>query len=99
MVPVPLFPGIPGGPELLIILLVVVILGIPLSAVVLIGLGVTKLRSNEQDREERIAELEREVDRLRDESDGRPDGTRAGDEIAGERASGDVPDEWTDRDE
>jgi sec-independent protein translocase protein TatA len=89
-VPVPLFPGVPGGPELLIILLVIVILGIPLSAVILVALGVTRLRSGDDDREERIAELEREVERLREDrdspggGDGEGSGTRSGSATGGE---------------
>jgi sec-independent protein translocase protein TatA len=97
----PLFPGVPGGLELLVVLLVlVVVLGVP--ALVLLfggayfgskylgdGEGSAPGRSAEErvedeldrrrsdgstsepdDRDERIAELEREVERLRAEVDG-----------------------------
>ena len=62
----PLFPGIPGGAELLIVLLVmVVVLGVP---TLLVGaaafFGLRYFRGGDT-REERIEELEREVERLR----------------------------------
>jgi sec-independent protein translocase protein TatA len=71
---VPLQMGIPGGPELLVILLIMVILfGIPL---VLLGIGgFVYLRSNadgddgDEDTQERIARLEGEIDQLKADLD------------------------------
>jgi len=66
---VPLQMGIPGGPELLVILLITVLLfGIPL---VLLGIGgFVYLRSNaDDDTQERIAELEGEIDQLKADLD------------------------------
>ena len=88
----PLFPGLPGGPELLIVLLVmVIVLGIPTLLVAAAAFfGVRYVRGGDT-REERIEELEREVRDLRERvgdaaSEGRtnastdPDGDpRAGD--------------------
>jgi sec-independent protein translocase protein TatA len=68
---VPLFPGIPGGPELLIILLVFVVL-IGLPALLLLGGGAYLLSRRDGDRpspselQSRIDELETEVERLRE---------------------------------
>ena len=80
---VPAFGGVPVGPELLIILIVAVLLfGVPL---VLVAGAVLffALRSDDEDERDdqpdadRIAELEAEVERLReqvgDEQDGRGD--------------------------
>ena len=67
MVPTfPLFPGLPGGPELLIVLLVMVlVLGIPTLLVAAAAFfGLRYVRGGDT-REERIAELEREVSELR----------------------------------
>ncbi len=67
MVPTfPLFPGIPGGPELLIVLLVmVIVLGIPTLLVAAAAFfGLRYFRGGDT-REERIEELEREVFELR----------------------------------
>jgi sec-independent protein translocase protein TatA len=60
---------IPGGPELLVILLIALLLfGIPL---LLLGVGgFVYLRSNaDDDTKERIAELEGEIDQLKSELD------------------------------
>jgi len=69
---VPAFPGIPGGPELLILLLVAIVMfGLPL--VLLLGavfLGWNVLGSSRErveELEERVAELERELERERSE--------------------------------
>ena len=69
---VPAFPGIPGGPELLIILLItIVVFGLPL--VLLVGavfLGWNVLgsrRERVEELEDRVAELERELERERSE--------------------------------
>ena len=62
----PLFPGLPGGPELLIVLLVMVlVLGIPTLLVAAAAFfGLRHVRGGDT-REERVAELEREVRELR----------------------------------
>jgi len=66
---VPLQMGIPGGPELLVILLIMLLLfGIPL--VLLTVGGFAYLRTNaDDDTQERIAELEGEIDHLKSELD------------------------------
>ena len=64
------FGGVPGGPELLILLVVLVLLfGVPL--VVIAGVVVfLKLRSDgEEGDADRVAELEAEVERLREKVD------------------------------
>jgi len=66
---VPLQMGIPGGPELLVILLIMVLLfGIPL--VILAVGGFAYLRtSGDDETQERIAELEGEIDQLKADLD------------------------------
>jgi sec-independent protein translocase protein TatA len=62
--PVPLFPGLPGGPELLIVLLLQLLF---YGAIVgLAAVGAAKLLGwrQDDDADERIAELERTVERL-----------------------------------
>ena len=62
----PLFPGLPGGPELLVILLVMVlILGIPTVIVGAAAIFGFKYVRGGDGRAERIEELEREVRDLR----------------------------------
>ncbi|PSQ08495.1 preprotein translocase subunit TatA [Halobacteriales archaeon QS_5_68_33] len=66
---VPLQMGVPGGPELLVILLVMLLLfGLP---ILLLGVGgFLYLRSNADDEtKERIAELEAEMDELKRDLD------------------------------
>ena len=58
--------GVPGGPELVIIALVLVLLTVP--AVVVAAVAVLFFRGRSE-RDERIAELEAEVERLRDRLD------------------------------
>ncbi|WP_144799753.1 preprotein translocase subunit TatA [Halorubrum depositum] len=75
MVPtIPAFGGIPAGPELVIILIILVLLfGVP---IVLIAGAVlfVKLRSDGEEADaDRIAELEAEVERLRDKVDDESD--------------------------
>ena len=66
---VPLQMGVPGGPELLVILLITLLLfGLP---ILLLGVGgFLYLRSNADDEtKERIAELEAEMDELKRDLD------------------------------
>ena len=66
---VPLQIGVPGGPELLVILLILLLLfGLP---ILLLGVGgFLYLRSNADDEtKERIAELEAEMDELKRDLD------------------------------
>ena len=76
MVPlVPAFGGVPAGPELVIILIVFVLLfGVPLVLIAGAVLFLT-LRSDGEEAgdADRIAELEAEVERLRDQVDDEPD--------------------------
>ncbi|ACM55915.1 protein translocase TatA [Halorubrum lacusprofundi] len=71
MVPtVPAFGGVPAGPELVIILMILVLLfGVP--TVVIAGVVLfLKLRSDGEEADtDRIAELEAEVERLREKVD------------------------------
>ena len=75
MVPtVPAFGGVPAGPELAILLIVFVLLfGVPV--VVIAGAVLfLKLRSDGEEADaDRIAELEAEVERLREKVDDEPD--------------------------
>jgi sec-independent protein translocase protein TatA len=76
---VPAFPGIPGGPELLIILIImIVVFGLPfvlLLGAVFLGWNVLgSRRERVEELEERVAELERELERER--SEGRDGGER-----------------------
>jgi sec-independent protein translocase protein TatA len=74
--------GMPGGPELLVIaLLALVLFGVPLALVVVFGS--VWLRSDDEDYEQRIAELEADVARLRSEM---------GDDSGGESPSNDASD-------
>ena len=73
---VPAFPGIPGGVELLVILIImVVVFGIPfvlLLGAVFLGWNVLGSRGERvEELEERVAELERELERERNGT-GRP---------------------------
>ena len=75
---VPAFPGIPGGPELLIIfLIVIVVFGLPLVLVagaVFLGWNVLGSRGERvEELEERVAELERELERERERERDRRD--------------------------
>lgn len=67
---VPAFPGIPGGPELLVILLIMVVLfGLPLVLIVgavFLGWNVLGSRGERvEELESRVEELERELERER----------------------------------
>jgi len=75
----PLFPGVPGGPELLIILLVMILLlGVPVALVVLGVAGGISLGRGDGDRieelERRISELEAEQRQERQNRDDRKGG-------------------------
>jgi sec-independent protein translocase protein TatA len=62
---VPLFPGLPGGPELQVVLLVLVLQFVVfLVPVALVALGVSVLLDRRRSYDERIEELERTVERL-----------------------------------
>lgn len=83
-----LFPAIgqlPGGPELLVIFLVLMLLGIPALAVAVLGYMLFAQRSETAD-PERVAELEQEITELRGElaelaeEDGSRDDSPNGDE-------------------
>lgn len=81
MVPtVPAFGGVPAGPELVIILIILVLLfGVPI-ALIAAGVVFLKLRSDGEEADaDRIAELEAEVERLREKVDDEPD-ARDGDD-------------------
>ena len=66
MVPtVPAMGGIPAGPELLIVFILFAFLLLPVIAIVVVVL-LLRARSDGDDDAERIAELEAEVDRLRE---------------------------------
>ncbi|MDV7350286.1 preprotein translocase subunit TatA [Halorubrum distributum] len=81
---VPAFGGVPGGPELIIILVIAVVLfGVPL---VLVAGAVVYLATRSEDEattdesataetadDDRIAELEKEVERLREQVGDEPD--------------------------
>jgi sec-independent protein translocase protein TatA len=74
MVPtVPAFGGVPAGPELVIILMIVVLLfGVPIVVIAGVVLFL-KLRSDGEEVDtDRIAELEAEVERLREKVDDEP---------------------------
>jgi len=71
---VPLFPGLPGGPELLIVLIILLILVVgPGILLVLFGAYVLRGRDGDDDRveelEARIEELERERETAESERD------------------------------
>ncbi|ELZ37752.1 sec-independent protein translocase component TatA [Halorubrum saccharovorum DSM 1137] len=70
---VPAFGGVPGGPELLIILIIFVLLfGVPLVVIAGAVLFLT-LRSDDEPDADRIAELEAEVERLRERVSDEPE--------------------------
>lgn len=65
MLSVPLFPGIPGGPELLVVLLIMLLLlGVPLLLVVGGVVGGIRLFGDSKQKADRVEELESRVDRL-----------------------------------
>ena len=71
--PVPAFGGVPAGPELVIILMIAVLLfGVPIVVIAGVVLFL-KLRSDGDEADtDRIAELEAEVERLREKVDDEP---------------------------
>jgi sec-independent protein translocase protein TatA len=83
MIPsVPAFGGVPGGPELLIILLILVLLfGVPIALIAGVVLFFRLQSDDEEADADRIAELEAEVERLREAVDnGRDEHDGDGDE-------------------
>lgn len=68
MVPVALaFVGMPGGVELLVILLIFVLLfGIPITILLVLGFKFTQRASEEPATDERIEELEADVSALKE---------------------------------
>jgi sec-independent protein translocase protein TatA len=85
--------GLPGGPELLVIMLIALLLfGIPMALVLLFG--VAWLRSSGRVSEERVEQLEAEIETLRAElaDDGNGDGNA-------DAGSADSGDDSTDSDE
>lgn len=80
------FAQIPGGPELLVIFLVLLLLGIPALAVAVLGYMLFAQRSETAD-PERVAELEQEIAELRTELAGLADED-------GAREDGPSEDEW-----
>lgn len=61
------FVGMPGGVELLVILLIFVLLfGIPITILLVLGFKFTQRASDEPETTERIEELEAEVSDLKD---------------------------------
>ena len=90
----PLFPGLPGGPELLVILLVMIlILGVPTVLVGAAAIFGFKFLRGGDDRAERIEELEREVRDLRARLENERDGGRSAgfDDASNADAGGDRP--------
>ncbi|WP_435098041.1 preprotein translocase subunit TatA [Halarchaeum sp. P4] len=82
---VPAFMGIPGGMELFVILLVAIVLfGIPV--ILLLG-GGGYLLARESEKDDRIEELEREVEHLRDQVEESPGSDT---EVAGEESAADA---------
>lgn len=65
MLQVPLFPGVPGGPELLIIFMVILLVfGPVVLGVVVLFAYLRRKRGDEDEKTERIAELEARIDEL-----------------------------------
>ncbi|WP_435095395.1 preprotein translocase subunit TatA [Halorubrum sp. N11] len=83
MVPtVPAFGGVPGGPELVIILLIAVLLfGVPLVLIAGAVLFLRQRSDGDEAEADRIADLEAEVERLREKVDDESD---EGDEADGD---------------
>jgi len=81
MVPaVPAFGGVPGGPELLVILMISVLLfGVPIALIAGAVVFLKRRSDGEEADADRIAELEAEVERLREKVDDEAD-ERDGDE-------------------
>lgn len=85
----PLQFGIPGGPELLVILMMMIVfMGLPVLFVVLAVVGGVKLLGGSND--ERIEELEQRVARLEGQLESTP-GATGGDVEAGEKTAEDRP--------
>jgi sec-independent protein translocase protein TatA len=79
MPPVPLFPGLPGGPELLVVFLVILLVFGPLVLGVVALFAYLRQRDGGDDAGDRLAELESRVAELeREERDAGRDGSDAG---------------------
>jgi sec-independent protein translocase protein TatA len=69
---VPLFPGVPGGPELLVILLLMVALfGLPVVIVAVFGWRYLHRDDQVEELRARVDELESELDEVDEEDEGR----------------------------
>jgi hypothetical protein len=64
MLQVPLFPGVPGGPELVVIFLVILLVFGPVVLGVVVLLAYLRRKGGGDDRSRRIAELEARIDEL-----------------------------------
>jgi sec-independent protein translocase protein TatA len=71
MLQVPLFPGVPGGPELIIIFLVILLVfGPVVLGVVVLFAYLRRKGGGDDEKDERIAELEARIDELEGETGG-----------------------------
>jgi sec-independent protein translocase protein TatA len=69
MLHVPLFPGVPGGPELIVIFFVILLVfGPVVLGVVVLFAYLRRKRGDEDEKSERIAELEARINELEGES-------------------------------
>lgn len=83
MLQVPLFPGVPGGPELLIIFMVILLVfGPVVLGVVVLFAYLRRKRGDEDEKSERIAELEARIDELEGGSAESADARRSDTEAA-----------------
>lgn len=87
----PLQFGMPGGPELIVILLMVLMMGIPILIIVLAVFGAAKLMGGSED--DQVRELEQRVARLEGQLDALEDNPVDEDNPADEDGSRDDTDE------
>lgn len=79
MLQVPLFPGVPGGPELIIIfMMVLLVFGPVVLGVVVLFAYLRRKRGDEDEKSQRIEELEARIDELEGESPENGDERRSG---------------------
>lgn len=79
MLQVPLFPGVPGGPELIIIfMMVLLVFGPVVLGVVVLFAYLRRKRGDEDEKSQRIEELEARIDELEGESPESGDERRSG---------------------